>query len=415
MFTTVPHDLHKTRRAALNPFFSKASVARLTPVIRERVQALLYRFDQFRESHDILHASHAFAAFTNDVVMQYAFARSDNRLEAPDFDPSYRDAAFFGSTAGNFMKHAPWLNSLMQTLPDSVARLAHPAMASFIRQKRNTRTQIEQIRSGANKDKYQDLDHPTIFHEILGTKISEQEKSIERLSDEAQVLMMAGTLTTAWVLEVSTFHLLSRPEILRKLKSELKDTLSEDKCAVVPLHVLEKLPFLTAVIKETLRLTYGVAGRLSRISPDEIVVFSEPSNKDDKTEPKTWFIPSGTPVGMSSALIHHDESLFPQSHTFDPFRWLDDSGKLHTKLDKYLVSFSRGTRQCLGMNLAHAETYLALAGLWGRYGSDEVRMKGDVGVLQLFETGLSDVELFADSFLPLVQPGSVGIRLQVLD
>ena len=68
--------------------------------------------------------------------MTYSFARCDNRLEAEDFDPSYRDASFFGSTAGSFLKHAPWVNNLMQALPDSVARLLHPAMASFIAQKR---------------------------------------------------------------------------------------------------------------------------------------------------------------------------------------------------------------------------------------------------------------------------------------
>lgn len=68
--------------------------------------------------------------------MTYSFARCDNRLEAPDFDPSYRDASFFGSTAGSYLKHAPWVNNLMQALPDSVARLLHPAMASFIAQKR---------------------------------------------------------------------------------------------------------------------------------------------------------------------------------------------------------------------------------------------------------------------------------------
>ena len=75
------------------------------------------------------------ADFRVDVVMTYS-ARCDNRLEAPDFDPSYHDASFFGSAAGSFLKHAPWVNNLMQALPNSVARLLHPAIASFIAQKR---------------------------------------------------------------------------------------------------------------------------------------------------------------------------------------------------------------------------------------------------------------------------------------
>lgn len=57
-------------------------------------------------------------------------------VEAEDFDPSYRDASFFGSTAGSFMKHAPWVNNLMQALPMWAAASLHPAMASFMAQKR---------------------------------------------------------------------------------------------------------------------------------------------------------------------------------------------------------------------------------------------------------------------------------------
>jgi hypothetical protein len=59
-----------------------------------------------------------------------------HHTEAQDFDPSYRDASFFGSTAGNYLKHAPWVNNLMQALPNFLAELLHPAMATFVAQKR---------------------------------------------------------------------------------------------------------------------------------------------------------------------------------------------------------------------------------------------------------------------------------------
>lgn len=71
-----------------------------------------------------------------DIVMNYSFGRCDNRLEAPDFDPSYRDASFFGSTASNLMKHMPWMNEVLQALPDSLASVLHPALAEFMKQKR---------------------------------------------------------------------------------------------------------------------------------------------------------------------------------------------------------------------------------------------------------------------------------------
>lgn len=55
-----------------------------------------------------------------------------------------------------------------------------------------------------------------------------------------------------------------------------------------------------------------------------------------------------TPISMSSLMMHHNENVFPQSHTFSPERWADqeDGGKA---LERYLVSFSKGSRQCIGM------------------------------------------------------------------
>ncbi|KFY05415.1 hypothetical protein O988_00004 [Pseudogymnoascus sp. VKM F-3808] len=417
MFATIDHDLHKYRRAALNPFLSLQNVRKLQPVIQERVSTMLERIRDFKESEEILNVSWLNAALTSDVVMQYAFARSDHRLERPDFDRANRDGCFFGSTAANFMKHAPWLNAIFQSLPNQLTRLAHPLLAAFLAQRRHIVKQISDIKTGANTSN-QDLSHATIFHEILSSKLPEPEKSIRRLSDEAEVLVLAGTLTTAWTLDLSTFHLLRTPSALSKLKAELRAAIP-DPSQPTPLVVLEQLPYLNAVIKESLRLTYGVAGRLARTA-------EEPLFFTDRRTGREWVVPRGTPIGMSIAQLHHDESIFPDSHEWIPERWLDAEGELNGELDKYLLSFTRGSRQCLGMHLGYSELYLVISSLWTRYGSikgetekavkyEGVRFEGDEGVLGLYDTWRGDVELYGDGFLPLVRPGSHGIRVQVLE
>jgi cytochrome P450 len=112
---------------------------------------------------------------------------------------------------------------------------------------------------------------------------------------------------------------------------------------------------------------------------------------------------------MTCALIHHDETIFPDSRAFKPERWLSNP-----HLDRYLVSFSKGSRQCIGINLAYAELYLMFGRLLRAYGSREVRAEGDLGWLELWETGGRDVELFADHFIPVAVPGSKGVRVRVL-
>lgn len=73
MFATVDHDLHKYRRAALNPFFSLQNVRKLQPVIEERVTTMMKRIRDFNksehvdfnESKHVLNISWLNAAFTS--------------------------------------------------------------------------------------------------------------------------------------------------------------------------------------------------------------------------------------------------------------------------------------------------------------------------------------------------------------
>lgn len=257
---------------------------------------------------------------------------------------------------------------------------------------------------------YEQLEHPTLFHDILQSNLPESDKAVSRLKDEALIVVAAGTVTTSWALCVAMYHLLASPDILSKLKTELR-TAIPDLNVRTPLRQLEQLPYLTGIIQEALRLSYGVSSRLQRISPDQPLIFT------DKAGQKTWVIPPGTPVGMTSVLIHHDESIFPNSHEFRPERWIENP-----RLDRYLVSFSKGSRQCLGINLAYAEMYLCLSTIFlyfGSQGTDAVgRTVGvfdeqDEGVLELSDTTVKDVEIAGDGFIPLRAVDSKGIHIRV--
>ena len=109
----------------------------------------------------------------------------------------------------------------------------------------------------------------------------------------------------------------------------------------------------SAIICEGLRLSYGVSSRSQRISPHEPLHFK--SNiissklKNEQNTVVEYQIPPGTPVGMTSVLIHHNPGLFPDPKTFSPERWLNDKGQRCRELDGYMMSFSKGSRQCIGI------------------------------------------------------------------
>lgn len=178
--------------------------------------------------------------------------------------------------------------------------------------------------------------------------------------------------------------------MLSNLRAELSTVNRKGQTLASILSQLEKLPYLTGIIKESLRLTYGTSLRLPRINPEKPMQFQD------------WTIPPGTPVAMTAALLHHDESVFPESRAFKPERWVEDEGGL----DRYMVSFSGGSWVCLGMTLAWAELYVAYDGVFGGMG-------GERGVMSLVGTDISDVEIVGDGFFPLVKEGSKGVRVLI--
>jgi cytochrome P450 len=50
---------------------------------------------------------------------------------------------------------------------------------------------------------------------------------------------------------------------------------------------------------------------------------------------------------MSSWIMHHNEDIYPDAERFNPDRWLDPSRA--KVLERYLFSFGKGTRGCIGM------------------------------------------------------------------
>ena len=272
---------------------------------------------------------------------------------------------------------------------------------TFILYVQDIATQIENIRNGTNTS-YEKASHWTIFHDILNSSLPEVEKRTSRLADEGATVVSAGTVTTAWTLPVTVYYLLTNPDVLRKLKEELHKAIP-DPTKSTPLVELENLPYLTGVIQEGLRLSYGICSRLERTAPDETLLFTDPSTN------KAWKIPPGTPVAMTSYIIHRNPDIFPSPLEYRPERWLE-----YPRLDKYLVSFSKGKMQCLGINLAYAELYLMLAKLFRVYGSEEVKMDGDIGWLELFDTNFErDIDIAEDRFIPLSRRDTNGVRVLV--
>ncbi|KAI0120648.1 cytochrome protein [Xylariales sp. AK1849] len=346
---TIQHKVHRLRRSILSPYFSKAAVVRLEPAIHERIGRLCSRLEETMRLGQVADLDAAFAALTADIVTTYFYGQNLDYLGYEAFKFEIRDAILGLIQFYHFTRFFPWVAETIKRLPIPIMRLIHPGASYLVSSQENIKDGIRASR--ANGDKLpsksvivQALEDPTV--PVL-------ERTLDRLGDEGTTIIFAGTETTARALSVGMFHILNNETILNKLREEL-DTLPGVPNREYTYSQLESLPYLSGAIQESLRLSHGPSVRLPRVSPDKVLKYGD------------HVIPPGIPVSMSSVLVHLDSSIFPDPQRFDPGRWVKPS-KERVNLDRFMVAFTKGTRQCLGITLAYAEMYLTFAKLIGTF------------------------------------------------
>ncbi|KAI9706760.1 MAG: hypothetical protein M1820_004730 [Bogoriella megaspora] len=410
VFGTITHEHHRLRRSAISPYFSRAAVSRLEPLIRSCASKLC---DQFLSPANAgtgrpIELGAAYSALTTDVVTEYAFARSFNFLDDAHFQRTLRPALLAGFTASFLGRQLPWLPHFTEALPLWLQKKINPGGSTYLEFAASVRQQVKEIQD-TMKDKrgeagYEKRDglSATIFHELMDSPIlPEKEKELRRLAEEGQIIVGAGTETTAWTLAVVTFYLLDKPDIASKLREHLQRVLVGGE--IPSWSALEQVSYLSATVQEGLRLMQGTVSRLQRIAREPLVFRNQCAWGNAVTEQKEWVIPAGTPVGMTSVQIHHNPDIFPDPLEFVPERWLDENGHRRKDLDQYMFSFSKGSRQCLGMQLAYAELHIMIAFLVMKV----------LDRMKLFETTVKDVRYHHETLVMRPYPESKGVQVLV--
>lgn len=173
-----------------------------------------------------------------------------------------------------------------------------------------------------------------------------------------------GGDTTAAALRAAVYHLARTPTAYARLRAELD-------AAQLPVPVswraaTTQLPYLDAVIRESMRLTPGIALMLERHVPE-----------GGFTLPDGRFLPAGTRAGINPAVTNRNMEIFGPEDTdaFVPERWLRRGGETEDEFaarsrrmnDVFDFTFGAGKRICIGRNMAKLEVYKLLATLYTLY------------------------------------------------
>lgn len=430
-FGTANAELHRARRKANSRFFSQAAVSSLEPSVNQCVEKMCERIREHAEAKKPVHLSYAFRSLAGDVVSHYVLPQGSNLLDSPDFAESYTKTIRSLAAIGVWNRHMAFLIPLFFQVPRwLVTKISTEGGVRAFDWQMALKQQVETV---VLTDKASSTSESgrSLLHGIMSSDLPASDKTVERLWQEALTITGAGTETTGNTLDVITFHVLSNHDILHRLKQELAQAYPTSN-DFTSYETVRKLPYLTACVNEGLRLAGSVSGRLPRSNPNTTLSYD------------TYSLPPGTVISMTIGYMHTNPMLFPnvspllfltsttylgeaivcllyptlktnlpppplkhaestnktsteQPTSFNPDRWL------HADADasKYFAPFSKGSRNCIGKDLAVVELYLAVANVFGRFD------------MELFNTTHYDVSLAHDFFAPFNPADSAGLRVMV--
>ncbi|KAL3834072.1 hypothetical protein ACJIZ3_008808 [Penstemon smallii] len=181
------------------------------------------------------------------------------------------------------------------------------------------------------------------FLQIL-LKLKENDEDTNRAINSEQLkgmlmdIVVAGTDTQSTTCEWAMAELMNNPEIMEKVQKELSSVIGPDN--MVEESHAPKLPYLRAVIKETLRLHPAVPLLLTRFPTKDSTIGG-------------YSVPKNTTVFINAYANQRDPSIWDNPLKFQPERFLDTEEKLDFSGNTFsYIPFGSGRRLCPGTPLA---------------------------------------------------------------
>ncbi|KAL9564161.1 hypothetical protein ACKAV7_011668 [Fusarium commune] len=174
----------------------------------------------------------------------------------------------------------------------------------------------------------------------------------EEIASESLTLFMAAIETVSNTLSAMMYYLATSPSSLQKLQAEV-DSIHVPG-TVAPFTDVRALPYLDAVLNETMRLHSVLGIGL----PREVL----PGSKGVQFD--SFYFPPGTVLSVPIYAIHRSRDIWGQdANEFRPERW----EKLSNRQKTSFIPFGHGPAACVGRNLAEVEMKIIAATLIGRY------------------------------------------------
>uniref|UniRef100_A0A7N0TG24 Cytochrome P450 n=1 Tax=Kalanchoe fedtschenkoi TaxID=63787 RepID=A0A7N0TG24_KALFE len=281
------------------------------------------------------------AAFktTLNLLSTMIFSMNLDSEKARDFKRSFSKVMELGGKP-NMVDYFPWLRRFDPQGIRAQMEVEFSKMLAFLDSVISERLALRAEQGSAYQNK-----------DALDTLLDISETSMEINGEDIRQLLVgslvAGTDTTSSVVEWAMSEIMKNRDIMFKAKDELERVAGKGK----PIQDADiaSLPYLKAVVKETLRMH----------PPAPLLL---PRKNVVETELCEYMIPKGAQIYVNAWAIGRDPGTWEDPESFNPERFLDSDVDFRGT-DFELIPFGAGRRICPGLPLAFKMVHLMLGSL----------------------------------------------------
>ena len=328
-------DTWQRQRRMLMPAFSPRRVAGYAQLMTDAAQTALDAAVPAGQAEALVTMDTLWTDVAMDVILRTLFSESAQA--------DARNAAWATQTlSATAFREMFWPLTLPDWLPlpgKAAKRRALRALRSLVQR------HIDARRRERGVHERTDLLHMLLAlrDDATGEPLSPQE-----VFDQCMVSFQAGHETSATALLWWSRLMAEHPEAAQRAQAEVDAVLQgRVPCA----DDVAQLPWLTATLKEVLRLYPPVAALMTRRTIAPITL----GGVD---------VPRGAMLRVTPWVLHRDERWFPQADRFVPERFMDGAAPIEKGA---WMPFGVGPRVCIGQHFAMLEMALLAAMLLQRY------------------------------------------------
>ncbi|KZV63339.1 cytochrome P450 [Peniophora sp. CONT] len=366
---SVTGETHRRQRRLMHPAFSPGNMKRMVPLFHAVARELrdVFAADAAKSPTNELDVLEYMCRGSLESIAQAGFGHTFNALHSgvSEFGDAIRRLAPAGAKTAMYRPLLPFLTRIFSPAFLRRVALAWPWPAlheqidisdTFDRHARAI-WQEKQVLYAQGDSRVLDADGRG--RNILTILLNENSKAAEKnklpdneLLGQIIAFLFAGTDTSSNGLARILHNLALHKDVQDALRRELQEVLANASKPDCDADVLDHLPLLDAVVRETLRLHPPIRFLQRVAGADHILPLLRPQPDVDGAPCSEIFVPAGTTVLVNIAALNRDPGIWgSDAGEWKPARWLAPSPLLETRMPGVfgnIMSFSGGPRSCVG-------------------------------------------------------------------